>query len=944
MPQYTFKRIRELLDASSFTASSTYLAVDATPWTETRRLPLSALRLASDPILLTALESIGANTLLGRGTTSGTPVPLDPATVRAILNVEDGAQPNNLTDAQAAALIGGGNTTLHYHAADRDRANHTGTQPASTITGLGALALLNEVATNHVANGAITNEKLAITPGNTLKGRVGTSGTVQDIGRDTLTEGTPDANDFLVAYAGTGALKAVRLGAIPGYGGEANTAANIGTVGYGVFHAKSGTQLQFRNIAVSGPLEIAYNTGTQAIVLSPIIGQNTGTLAAGDDNRFPTAAQKAALLGTSGTPGDGNRYVTNSDPRLSDARTPTAHTHVIADITNAGALASLNTIGTAHITDGAVTNAKLAAASAYTLKGNPSSATAAVTDIGKTTLSEKTNPGGGDKLLGWDGSGALRLFDVANLPTAGSGEANTASNVGTEGIGVFHQKTGINLEFRNIASGDAGVGVSYDGTTKTVRVFLNYGQSANTVAAGNDNRFPTSAQKAALAGTNGTPGDDNRYVTSSDPRLSDARTPTAHTHVIADITNAGALASLNAISTSHITDGAVTLAKLADISGYRLLGRGAATSGAVQELDINAFAQNNSPTSGDKLVGFKADGTLVVFDISDVGGGSSGEANTASNIGTTGVGVFHAKSGVDLQFRRLYPISSRLSISLNDNRIDFDVVPSAIGLNDLAGTLSNNKLDAMAQATVKGRAAGAGTGAPQDLTASQLVQLLNTHSDGSGAVGLNVMPPWQALTYGSTVTLNGSTARWADLVLSGNATLSPTNIQRGQIYAVRIRQDATGGRTLTWSSEFKWKSSTGLIRSSANATSYFLFVGDENNELHEIASDPNVYVTKQTLTDGATITWDLAKGHIAEVTLGGNRSLAVSNVNRTGTAVLIVKQDATGGRTLSYSSAFKWPGGTAPTLSTNANSVDILTFLVDASTGTLYGSVLKGFA
>lgn len=944
MPQYTFKRIRELANASGYISAETYLAVDAASWSEAHRLALSAFRLASDPVLLAALETIGPNTILGRISTSGTPVALDAEAVRSILNVENGAEVNNLTDAQATALVSGGNTNLHYHAADRDRANHTGTQPASTITGLGALALLNEIGTSHVADGAITNAKLATMSGNALKGRLGASGSVQDITRETLTESPSDANDFLVAFGSSGALKAVRLGGILGYGGEANTAANIGTVGYGLFHAKSGVQLQFRNIAVSGPLDIAYNTGTQAIVLSPIVGQNTGTLAAGDDNRFPTSAQKAALAGSYGTPGDSNRYVTNNDPRLSDARTPTAHTHVIADITNAGALAGLNTVGTAHISDGAVTNAKLATASAYTLKGNPTASTAAIVDIAKTTLSEKTNPGGGDKLLGWDGNGALRLFDVANLPTAGSGEANTASNVGTEGVGVFHQKTGINLEFRNVASGDAGVSIAYDGTTKTVRILLNYGQTANTVAAGDDNRFPTSAQKAALAGTNGTPSDSNRYVTNSDPRLSDARTPTAHTHVIADIANAGALAGLNTVDTAHISDGAVTLAKLGNISGYRLLGRGLATSGAVQEMDINAFAQNNSPTSGDKLVGYKADGTLVVFDVANIGGGGSGEANTASNIGTTGVGVFHAKSGVDLQFRRLYAASSRIGVSLNNDRIDFDVVTSAINLNDLAGTLSNSKLDAMTQATVKGRAAGAGTGSPQDLSASELVQLLNTHSDGSGAIGLNVMPPWQALAYGATVTLNGNTARWADLVLGGNATLSPTNIQRGQIYALRVRQDATGGRSLTWSSEFKWKSSTGLIRSAANATSYFLFVGDENNELHEIASDPNVYVVKQSLTDGATITWDLSKGHIAEVTLGGNRSLTVSNINRIGTAILIVRQDATGGRTLSYSSAIKWPGGTAPTLSTSANAVDVLTFLVDATTGTLYGSILKAFA
>lgn len=39
----------------------------------------------------------------------------------------------------------------------------------------------------------------------------------------------------------------------------------------------------------------------------------------------PTAGELAALAGTSGTPGSGNKYVTDSDGRNTNARTPTAH-------------------------------------------------------------------------------------------------------------------------------------------------------------------------------------------------------------------------------------------------------------------------------------------------------------------------------------------------------------------------------------------------------------------------------------------------------------------------------------------------------------------------------------------------------------------------------------------------------------------------------------------
>jgi hypothetical protein len=94
----------------------------------------------------------------------------------------------------------------------------------------------------------------------------------------------------------------------------------------------------------------------------------------------------------------------------------------------------------------------------------------------------------------------------------------------------------------------------------------------------------------------------------------------------------------------------------------------------------------------------------------------------------------------------------------------------------------------------------------------------------------------------------------------------------------------------------------------------------------------------QTLTDGATITWDTSLGRVATVTLGGNRTIAKPTNLKVGTYILRVYQDGTGSRTLTWNAAFKWTAQTAPVLTTTANAMDVITFFSDGNL--LYGSYL----
>lgn len=80
-----------------------------------------------------------------------------------------------------------------------------------------------------------------------------------------------------------------------------------------------------------------------------------------------------------------------------------------------------------------------------------------------------------------------------------------------------------------------------------------------------------------------------------------------------------------------------------------------------------------------------------------------------------------------------------------------------------------------------------------------------------------------------------------------------------------------------------------------------------------------------TLTDAASVLTDATLGNIFTVTLAGNRTLAnPTGMIAGGCYSWLITQDGTGSRTLAYGSDFKWAGGTAPTLSTGAGAVDMI--------------------
>ena len=86
------------------------------------------------------------------------------------------------------------------------------------------------------------------------------------------------------------------------------------------------------------------------------------------------------------------------------------------------------------------------------------------------------------------------------------------------------------------------------------------------------------------------------------------------------------------------------------------------------------------------------------------------------------------------------------------------------------------------------------------------------------------------------------------------------------------------------------------------------------------------------LSDGSTITIDMATACHHSVTLGGNRTFAAPSNQVVGqSGSIFITQDGTGSRTASFNSAFKFVGGTAPTLTTGAGLTDRIDYVIKSS-------------
>ena len=209
-------------------------------------------------------------------------------------------------------------------------------------------------------------------------------------------------------------------------------------------------------------------------------------------------------------------------------------------------------------------------------------------------------------------------------------------------------------------------------------------------------------------------------------------------------------------------------------------------------------------------------------------------------------------------------------------------------------------------------------------------------------------PTAGSVAVGDGTTLNFTAAGTAGQILKSNGTSVPTwiNNDAGTVTSASVvsangfagtvaTATSTPAITVTTSVTGVIKGNGTAISAAVAGTDYVTPTGTETltNKTVEAGTFTNGYTEEVATANTSTAyTIDLAGGSVQILTLTGNCTYTFPTPVAGKSFILVQKQDATGGRTVTWPASVKWPAATAPTLTATALRVDKFVFTaIDSS-------------
>lgn len=179
-----------------------------------------------------------------------------------------------------------------------------------------------------------------------------------------------------------------------------------------------------------------------------------------------------------------------------------------------------------------------------------------------------------------------------------------------------------------------------------------------------------------------------------------------------------------------------------------------------------------------------------------------------------------------------------------------------------------------------------------------------------------------------TIALTASATNYVEVTNAGAVVVNTTGFTIGNL---PLRTLVTGASSIT----------------SDTDSRAFLAI-PQSGTLTGVTMQDYSEVVKAAGNSGTAITLNMADGNVQTLTLTGNATLSISGAAASGKAsnlTLYLYQDATGSRTVTWPTTTKWSGGVAPTLSTAAGALDVVTLTtIDGGTTWIGALSVKGAA
>jgi len=225
---------------------------------------------------------------------------------------------------------------------------------------------------------------------------------------------------------------------------------------------------------------------------------------------------------------------------------------------------------------------------------------------------------------------------------------------------------------------------------------------------------------------------------------------------------------------------------------------------------------------------------------------------------------------------------------------------------------------------------------------SQLTNSSITFGATSAALGTTVSG-FNAVSIGATTASTG-----AFTTLSASSTVSGVGFTNYFASPPAIGGTAAAAGTftsLTATGTTTIGSSTGALQAASGVVSVgTLSIGNGGtNSTNQQGANQNLTTATSTLTQGSSITVNLATSNTFYLSLGASSTITTFSNPVDGQVVTIEVKQNGGTFTLTWPAIVHWSGGTAPTMTSTTGKYDVYTLVYNSTLGFYFGSYVQNF-